>query len=156
MKPSEEELDRLMQRKTPKEVANWVPWDELVKRRGELDQQIVANIVPKFQEKRSLTFQDKQLVLDHLILSLYTMTPGPLRNEYAECVFFFKEDGDHELTINPGDVNTCELNDDFDRCFFHLERHKTLERDGVRKLAIPELLMNVLLRSFNQLFHTNT
>ena len=37
MKPTEEELDHSMQRKTPKEVANWIPWSELLEKRADLD-----------------------------------------------------------------------------------------------------------------------
>jgi hypothetical protein len=91
MKPSEEELDESMQRKTPKKVENWVPWSELLEKRSKLDEQIIRCVVPKFSRKERLSRHDKQLVMDHMILSLYTMPLGPLRNEHAECVFFMKE-----------------------------------------------------------------
>jgi hypothetical protein len=149
MKPTEEELDRSMQRKTPKEVHNWIPWTKLLEKRSELDDQIIRCVVPKFAKKEKLNRHDKQLVMDHLILALYTMPLGPLRNEYAECVFFIKESKSDRVEVRPGDVNVVELNDDPKKCFFHIGRHKTLEKDGVRRLEIPEDLVKVILRSFN-------
>jgi hypothetical protein len=148
-KPSEEELDRSMQKKTPKERANWITWADLLKKRSELDQQIIEDTVPKFLRKERLDRHDKRLVTDHLILSLYTMTPGPLRSEFAEMVFFMPESKDEFVKLKPGDTNVCELNEDPEKCFFHIGRHKTLGKDGVRILHIPDVLVNVILRSFN-------
>jgi hypothetical protein len=149
MKPTEEELDHSMQRKTPKEVDNWVPWAELLEKRSELDDEINCYVVPRFHNKERLDRHDKQLVMDHLILSLYTMPLGPLRNEYAECIFFMRDHENDRVAIEPGDINVVELKDDPKHCFFHIGRHKTLEKDGVRRLEIPKDLVKVILRSFN-------
>jgi hypothetical protein len=148
IKPTEEELDRSMQRKTPKEVNNWIPWRELLKKRSELDDHIIRK-VPKFSRKERLTRHDKQLVMDHLILALYTMPLGPLKNEYAECIFFVKKTKNDRVEVKPGDMNVVELNDDSRRCFFHIGRHKTVKKDGVRRLEIPKDFVMVILRSFN-------
>jgi hypothetical protein len=128
MKPTEEELDHSMQRKTPKEVDNWIPWSDLLEKRSELDDQINHYVVPKFYKKERLDCHDKQLVMDHLILSLYTMPLGPLRNEYAECIFFIKDHENDCVVVKPGYVNVVELNEDAKKCLFHIGRHKTLER----------------------------
>jgi hypothetical protein len=150
MKLTEEEPDNVIQRKTPKELANWVAWSDILNKRNELDQRIVTKLIAKLKAKIRLSFHDKQLVIDHLILSLYTMPSGPLQKEYSECIFLMKESGNHGVHVSPGDLNVCELHEDPTQCFFHIARHK---KDGVRKLSIPETLVKVILRSFNLIPH---
>jgi hypothetical protein len=147
-KPTEDELDQTMQQKTPKEIEMWVPWDQIVNVRDDLDQIIKRTIVDKFKNSRAMTRTDKEIVNDHLILSLYTMPLGPLRNEFGSCRILMKEEA-VEFDPKPGDMNTCMLAEDPKQCQFVISSHKTLNKVGIRKLQIPETLVNVILRSFN-------
>jgi hypothetical protein len=147
-KPTEAELDQTMQQKTPKELEMWVSWDQIVNVRDDLDQIIKRTIVDKFKNSRAMTRTDKEIVNDHLILSLYTMPLGPLRNEFGSCQILMKEEA-VEFDPKPGDINTCILAEDPNHCQFVISRHKTLNKVGIRKLQIPETLVNVILRSFN-------
>jgi hypothetical protein len=54
-----------------------------------------------------------------------------------------------EFDPKPGDMNTCMLAEDPKQCQFVISSHKTLNKVGIRKLQIPETLVNVILRSFN-------
>jgi hypothetical protein len=147
-KPREDELDRTMQQKTPKELKMWVPWNQIVKIRENLDQIITRTIVDKFKNGQAMTRSDKAIVNDHLILSLYTMPLGPLRNEFGSCRILMKEEA-VDFEPKPGDINTCKLTKDPKHCQFVISRHKTLNKIGIRRLQIPEPLVNVILRSFN-------
>lgn len=147
-KPTEDELDRTMQQKTPKELKMWVPWNDIVKVRDNLDRIITRTIVDKFRNGQAMTRSDKEIVNDHLILSLYTMPLGPLRNEFGSCRILMKEEA-VDFEPKPGDINTCMLTEDPKHCQFVISRHKTLNKVGIRKLQIPEPLVNVILRSFN-------
>jgi hypothetical protein len=126
-KPTEDELDRTMQQKTPKEIEMWVPWNQIVNVRDDLDQIITRMIVDKFKNSRAMTRTDKEIVNDHLILSLYTMPLGPLRNEFGSCQILMKEEA-VEFDPKPGDINTCILAEDPKHCQFVISRHKTLTR----------------------------
>jgi hypothetical protein len=147
-KPTEDELDQTMQNKSPKELEMWVPWNQIVKTRDHLDQIITRTIVDKFKNGRAMTCSDKELVNDHLILSLYTMPLGPLRNEFGSCRILMKKEA-VKFDPKPGDMNTCILAEDPKQCQFVISRHKTLNKVGIRKLQIPETLVKVILRSFN-------
>jgi hypothetical protein len=104
-KPTEDELDRTMQQKTPKELDMWVPWNQIIKVRDKLDQIISQTIVEIFKNGQAMTRSDKEIVNDHLILSLYTMPLGPLRNEYGSCRILMKEEA-LNFEPKPGDINT--------------------------------------------------
>lgn len=147
-KPSEEELDETMQRKTDKEIQMWIPWNNIVKVRDNLDKIISQTIVDKFEHDRALTRRDKEMVNDHLILSLYTMPLGPVRNEFGSCRILMQEEV-HDFDPKPGQMNTCVLTKDPKQCLFIISTHKTLSKMGVRRLQIPELLVTVILRSWN-------
>jgi hypothetical protein len=129
-KPTEDELDQTMQRKTPKEIEMGVPWDQIVNVRDDLDQIIKRTIVDKFKNSRAMTRTDKEIVNDHLILSLYTMPLGPLRNEFGSCRILMKEEA-MEFDPKPGDMNTCMLAEDPKQCQFVISRHKTLNKVGI-------------------------
>jgi hypothetical protein len=103
-KPTKDELDETMQCKTSKELNMWVPWKELVKVRDNLDRIIRQTVVENFKNGRAVTRSDRELVNDHLILSLYTMPLGPLQNEFGSCQILMKEET-KEFEAKPGDIN---------------------------------------------------
>jgi hypothetical protein len=149
-KPTQDELDQTMQQTTPKELEMWVLWDQIVNVRDDLDQIIKRTIVDNFKNSRAMTCTAKEIVNDHLILSLYTMPLGPLRNEFGSCRILMKEEA-VEFDPKPGDMNTCVLAEDPKQCQFVISKHKTLNKVGIQKLRqkIRETLVNVILRSFN-------
>lgn len=147
-KPTEIELDETMQRKTDKEIQQWVPWNDILKVRDRLDQIITQTIVDKFEQGRTLTRSDKQLTNDHLILALYTMPLGPVRNEFGSSRILMQEDI-ADFDPKAGDINSCLLTKDPKQCQFIITKHKTLNKVGIRRLQIPETLVKVIVRSFN-------
>jgi hypothetical protein len=147
-KLSENELDQTAQKKTEKEIQKWVPWNDIVKVRVNLDRIISRTIVDKYEHGRALTRNDKQLVNDHLILSLYTMPLGPVRNEFGSCRILMQEEVS-DFEPKPGDMNSCILDTDPKRCEFIISTHKTLSKVGIRRLQIPEFLVKVILRTWN-------
>jgi hypothetical protein len=136
--------ERELCRQSKREEVNWISYEQIEDKRDELDERILATIIPKFIAKDALTFEDKLLLVDHLLLCLYTYLP-PVRNDYGACHILYLEQ--ETKNKKPGDVNVCYIDDDLSKWKFVISTHKTVNSMGIKTFKIPKLLANVIKRS---------
>ncbi|GAQ86179.1 hypothetical protein KFL_002740170 [Klebsormidium nitens] len=82
------------QQLTVQEAANWKTFDQINERRVELQRYVNRRILP--QKPEDLTIKDKIILIQHLILCLFTYQPA-VRNDYSECP-----------VVRHGDIKTTE------------------------------------------------
>jgi len=73
--------------KSDKDVANWVNWNELTDKRDELGDELKCLGYTNYAKSIKGGKCDRQKMIQHLILSLYTYLP-PRRLEYANMILY--------------------------------------------------------------------
>jgi len=119
--------------KSESQKKNWMPWDDVEKKRQELEDKVKS-----FSERSS--FKTKELsenqynsLLDLVIVSLYTLLP-PRRNEYRNLVLVKSSKG----------LNDTENYLDLDAKKFILNKFKTSKKEGQKQIEIPQQLMDII------------
>lgn len=116
--------------KTDKEKANWVAWDDVLKTRNTLKDEVAA-----FVKKRDISAAQYEKLLAYLLLSIYTYLP-PRRNLDYQQMAVVKKWSDKM----PTDKNYLDLTGKK----FVFNRFKTVKSSGVQTADIPEELMTVI------------
>ena len=116
--------------KSEKEEKNWIEWKEVLKVKEEAQKK-----VDEFVNNKLITAQQYDLILQLLILSLYTDVP-PRRNQDYQQMFVVKKWNEKELT----DRNYL----DYDGKQFVFNVYKTAKTHGQQKIPIPEPLFKVI------------
>lgn len=119
--------------KSKKQEKNWISWDEILKKRDELETTIR-------QDLKGLKFKDMDkrkhynVLLNTVVLSIYTLIP-PRRNDYA-----IMEVVQDEKDASNDRMNYLVLNDSK----FIYNNYKTDKTFGKQEIDIPKNLMNVI------------
>ena len=114
--------------KSEKQKENWIPWEDVLKRRGEL-----AETVGGF--KKTLSLSEYETLLQHLVLSLYTEIQ-PRRNQDYLDMFVVKK-------YNPATHNENNYYDLATKKMI-FTRYKTAKKYGTQTQDVPESLQKVL------------
>lgn len=118
--------------KTEKQKDNWLPWEEVEKRKNEMVEE-----VSKFANSKSITPGQYEKLLQHLILSLYT-EQQPRRNQDYLDMFIVKKWNDKM----PTDKNYLDLAGQQ----FVFNKYKTAKKYGAQVQSIPaDLFANIYL-----------
>jgi hypothetical protein len=113
---------------------SWQSWDDILAKRDQIGEELKK--VAK--RKKTLTIDDKVMIYQHLLLSLYTMIP-PQRSEYSKCLIL-----DKPLKEYPTTNNYYVLGD---RDLIVLTSHKTVQKYGTRTLPVPPQLRSLVRES---------
>ena len=109
--------------KTEKQAKNWITWDEVLQRKQDLKDNVAS-----FCSKKHITPQQKDVLLQFLILSLYTDIP-PRRNQDYQLLHLVKStDG------KPTDKNYLSIDDKT----LTFNRYKTAKKYGQVKIDITD------------------
>lgn len=117
--------------KTEKEEKNWIEWKEVLKVKEEAQKK-----VDEFINNKLITAQQYDLILQLLILSLYTDVP-PRRNQDYQQMYVVKKWTKEGL---PTDRNYL----DYDGKQFVFNVYKTAKTHGQQLIPIPEPLFKVI------------
>lgn len=117
--------------KTEKEEKNWIEWKEVLKVKDEAQKK-----VDDFVANKLITAQQYDLILQLLILSLYTDVP-PRRNQDYQQMYVVKKWTKEGL---PTDRNYL----DYDGKQFVFNVYKTAKTHGQQLIPIPESLFKVI------------
>jgi len=109
--------------KTEKQAKNWITWDEVLERKKELKTR-----VEYFCNKKSITPEQKDILLQFLILSLYTDIP-PRRNQDYQLLYLVKNADD-----KPTDKNYLAI----DNKTLYFNKYKTSKKYGQVKIDITD------------------
>jgi hypothetical protein len=116
--------------KTDKQKENWVEWEDIMKKKEELSEEI-----SKFINNKTVSANEYEKLLQHLILSLYSDIP-PRRNQDYLLSYIVKKWNDKM----PTDKNYLDLAGKQ----FVFNKYKTHREYGQQKLLIPDTLMTVI------------
>ena len=120
----------LDQARSGRDEANWVTMDDIKAHLKHLTtrvQEVYATVSPG-----ELNFRQRHVVMDHLILSLYTLMP-PLRNDFANLPVHPYGSG---AAAPPADVNV--LHEESPGSYALLLRHyKTVHKYGPKRIPLP-------------------
>ena len=130
MEASKADREKDTSQKTEKEDKNWIEWAEVLKVKEEAQKKVDA-----FVNNKLITSQQYDLILQLLILSLYTDVP-PRRNQDYQQMYVVKKWNKDE----PTDRNYL----DFDGKQFVFNVYKTAKTHGQQMIPIPENLMKVI------------
>ncbi len=114
--------------KTEKQKENWLSWEEIEKRKKELDE-----VVQKFANKKSITPAEYEKTLQHIVLCLYTEIQ-PRRNQDYLDMYIVKKWNDKM----PTDKNYLDMTGHK----FIYNKYKTAKKYGRQEIDIPESLMS--------------
>lgn len=115
------------QTKSNKENKNWITNDELMGKIKTLDTKITSF------DMKNLTDKEKDIVQQHLLLTLYTEIP-PLRNDYAMMKVYHSKEVKDENCINLKKQKII-LND-----------YKTAKTYGEKQIDIPTIVIPLIKR----------
>ena len=116
--------------KTEKQEANWMDWKEVLEVKKELDGK-----VGEIDKQKFLTAKQYDLILQDIVLSLYTDVP-PRRNQDYQQMYVVKKWTEKE----PTDRNYL----DHDGKQFIFNVYKTAKTHGQQKVAIPDGLFHLI------------
>ena len=116
--------------KSDKEEKNWLEWAEVIKTKEALQKK-----VSEFVNNKLITAQQYDLILQLVVLSLYTDVP-PRRNQDYQQMYVVKKWTDKE----PTDRNYL----DYDGKQFVFNVYKTAKSHGQQKVNIPDDLFKVI------------
>lgn len=114
--------------KTESQKKNWMPWDDVEKKRQELEDKVKS-----FSKTKELSENQYNSLLDLVIVSLYTLLP-PRRNEYRNLVLVKSSKG----------LPDTENYLDSDAKKFILNKFKTSKKEGQKQIEIPQQLMDII------------
>lgn len=109
--------------KTAKQQKNWIKWDEILKIKNDMKEDVMG-----FCSKRHITHSQKELLLQFLVLSLYTDIP-PRRNQDYQYLYLVKD-----ATDKPKDKNYLSIDDKT----LHFNKYKTAKKYGAVKINITD------------------
>ena len=112
--------------KSDKQEANWLKWEDVVKRRNELGE------ASSFKAKM-ITPTQWNTLLSYVILSLYTLIP-PRRNQDYQDLYIVKKIGD-DKSKNYYETSTGR---------FYFNKYKTSKSHGSQMLEAPKELQDIL------------
>jgi len=116
--------------KTDKQKENWLSWEEIEKRKRDLDE-----VVQKFATKKSITPAEYEKTLQHIVLCLYTEIQ-PRRNQDYLDMYIVKKWNDKM----PTDKNYLDMTGHK----FIYNKYKTAKKYGRQEIDIPESLQTCL------------
>jgi hypothetical protein len=118
--------------KSKKQEDNWIEWDDIQKIKSEY-----ADAVKSLTGRKQATIEERNKLLDFLVLSLYTEIP-PRRNQDYAVMYVVKK---YSPSL-PADRNYYSLEDNK----FIFQKYKTAKSYGMNELDISdnEPLLNVL------------
>jgi hypothetical protein len=114
--------------KSESQKKNWMPWDDVEKKRQELEDKVKS-----FSKTKELSENQYNSLLDLVIVSLYTLLP-PRRNEYKDLILVKSIKG----------LNDTENYLDLDAKKFILNKFKTSKKEGQKQIEIPQQLMDII------------
>jgi len=119
--------------KNDRESKNWIEWEEVLKRHSELEEQTKI-----FRSKgEALTVQQYELLLQYVVLSLYTMLP-PRRNRDYHWMKIVNKESSLRFNEEEGNYFIVETGK------FRFGDYKTVDSHGIQEVKVPEELMKVL------------
>ena len=110
--------------KTEKQEANWVTWDDVQKRRAELEEEVV-----KFAKSKMITSSQWNTLLGYVILSLYTLLPPRRNQDYQDLYVVKKWTKDMDNEKNYYDVSGKK---------FIFNKYKTSKAHGMQEVDIKD------------------
>ena len=116
--------------KSEKEEKNWIEWSQVLKIKTDLQKKVA-----EFSGNKLITAPQYDLILQLMVLSLYTDVP-PRRNQDYQHMYVVKKWTEKE----PTDRNYL----DYDGHQFVFNVYKTAKTHGQQKVAIPADLMAVV------------
>jgi hypothetical protein len=116
--------------KTEKQKENWLPWEEIEKRKGE-----VVEDVSKFCNGKAVNASQFEKLLQYVVLSLYTEIQ-PRRNQDYLDMYVVKKYNEKM----PTDKNYLDLATNK----FIYNKYKTAKKYGTQTQDIPETLLAVI------------
>jgi hypothetical protein len=130
MASAKADRDKDTSQKSDKETKNWIDWKDVVKTKEELQKK-----VSEFATNKLITTPQYDLILQLMVLSLYTDVP-PRRNQDYQQMFVVRRWTDKD----PTDRNYL----DHDGKQFVFNVYKTAKTHGQQKVAIPDELMKTI------------
>ena len=119
--------------KNDRESKNWIEWEEVLKRHSELEEQTKI-----FRSKgEALTVQQYELLLQYVVLSLYTMLP-PRRNRDYHWMKIVNKESSLRFNEEEGNYFIVETGK------FRFGDYKTVDSHGIQEVKVPEELMVIL------------
>lgn len=118
--------------KTEAQKNNWLTWDEVRGKWNELKAE-----VEKFSKDKSISKARFELLLDYLVLSLYTLIPPRRNKDYLYMYVITRKDG---TALEPELKNYLIMEDD--EMVFNC--YKTAKHYGAQVEKVPEDLMDVI------------
>jgi len=116
--------------KTEKQKENWLSWEEIEKRKGELDE-----VVQKFANKKSITPAEYEKTLQHIVLCLYTEIQPRRNQDYLDMYIVKKWNDKMPTDKNYLDMATHK---------FIYNKYKTAKKYGRQEIDIPESLQKCI------------
>jgi hypothetical protein len=110
--------------KTETQSANWITWDEVEKRRHELEDEVA-----KFAKSKMITAGQWNILLSYVILSLYTLVPPRRNQDYQDLYVVKKWHKDLEKDRNYYDMATKK---------FIFNKYKTSKAHGAQEVDIKD------------------
>ena len=114
--------------KTEKQKKNWISWEDVIKRRKELEED-----VGKF--KRDLSDHDYDKLQQYLVLSLYTEVQPRRNQDYLDMYVVKKYNPKIHITDNYYDLATKTM---------IFTKYKTAKKYGTQTQEVPEALQKVI------------
>lgn len=118
--------------KTEREKTNWLSWPEVEAKWNELKTE-----VEKFSKDKSISKARFELLLDYLVLSLYTLIPPRRNKDYLYMYVINRKDG---TTLEPELKNYLIMEDE--EMVFNC--YKTAKHYGAQVEKVPDDLMDVI------------
>lgn len=109
--------------KTQKQQKNWISWEQVLQRKQELKDKVET-----FCEKKHITTQQKETLLQFLVLSLFTDIP-PRRNQDYQLLYLVKS-----AEGKPDDKNYLAI----DNKTLYFNKYKTAKKYGQVKIDITD------------------
>lgn len=130
MERSKEARENETSEKTEKQKENWLSWEDIEKRKGELSEAVRA-----FGSKKTLDAGQYDTLLQYVVLSLYSEVQ-PRRNQDYLDMYIVKKWNDKM----PKDKNYLDV---AGKQFIY-EKYKTSKKYNTQKQEIPEALWNTI------------
>jgi hypothetical protein len=116
-----------------KESDNWLTWDDVEKKHAELEKE-----VNKFKGDKSITAKNFEILVDYLVLSLYTLQAPRRNQDYMDAYILVRDTKSEDL--EPEIKNYIDIPNE--RFIFNV--YKTKKFYGVQTEPINEKMMEVL------------
>jgi integrase len=116
--------------KTEKQEENWMDWEEIVKKKSELQEEVST-----FRSNKHLTPGQWETLLQYVVLSLYTDIQPRRNQDYLDMYVIKKLGKEYDKTKNYYDMATHR---------FVFNKYKTAKKYGEQVEQVPEPLQEVL------------